>query len=448
MPVSKPQKTIYMASWRKRNRLRQRKINSGAAMYPVRLIIIGAGSRGSSFARFAFEHPELAQVVGVAEPRPFYRHKLASQHHIPAENTAEDWRELAARPRFADAVIVATPDRLHAEPAIAFANQGYAMLLEKPMATNPTDCRRIVDAVEKNGILFAVFHDFRYFSYTKRLKDIIDSGRIGDVISIQHLEPVGYWHYAHSYVRGNWRNEAGSSSMLLAKSCHDIDWLRHILGQRCVQVSSFGSLTHFKHSQKPAAAGAAARCLDCAYEPSCPYSAKRFYQARLRQGNWGWPLDVITADFSEEGVLAALQTGPYGRCVYECDNDVVDHQVVNLLYENGATASFTMTGCSEFADRKTTIFGTRGELRGDLAKLEVYDFLSGTTEVIDTVLEDAQAGGHWDGDVNVLKAFMYTVATGDTSRILSGARETLETHLTVFAAEESRREGRTVQVLV
>jgi len=353
-------------------------------------------------------------------------------------------------------ISVAPPDRYHAEPAVAFANQGYAMLLEKPMATNPADCRRIVEAVEQNHILFAVFHDFCYFNYAKVLKETIDSGLIEEVVSIKHLEPVGYWHYAHSYVRGNWRNEATSSSMLLAKSCHDIDWLRYILGQRCVQVSSFGSLTHFKKSQKPAAAGDALRCLDCAYEAQCPYSAKRFYQARLRKGEFGWPLDVIiTPDdftgapvFTEEGVLMALREGPYGRCVYECDNDVVDHQVVNLLYANGATASFTMTGCSEFGDRRTTVFGTRGELRGDLSKLVHFDFLSNETHIIDTTPPNSPSGGHWDGDVNVLKAFMYTVATGDTSRILSGAQETLETHLTVFAAEQSRREGKTMEVVV
>jgi predicted dehydrogenase len=415
-------------------------------MHPVNVIIIGAGSRGSSFAQFALDHPELAKIVGVAEPRPFYRQRVADQHGIPPANVAEDWRQLITQPRFADAVIIATTDRDHAEPAIAFADAGYAMLLEKPMATTPTDCRRIVEAVQRNGIIFAVFHDFRYFGYTRKLKEIVDSGAIGEVVAIQHLEPVGYWHYAHSYVRGNWRNEATSSFMLLAKSCHDIDWLRYILGQPCVQVSSFGSLTHFKKSQKPAAAGDALRCLDCAYESACPYSAKRFYQAQLRQGQHDWPLNVITPVFTEEAVLQALAEGPYGRCVYECDNDVVDHQVVNLLYANGATASFTMTGLSEFADRRTTIFGTRGELRGDLSKLVIYDFLSEETTTIDTIPPDAPAGGHWDGDVNTLKAFMTAVGTGDTRHILSGAEETLETHLTVFAAEQSRREGRMVAV--
>jgi predicted dehydrogenase len=415
-------------------------------MKPVSVIIVGAGSRGSGYSQFVLDYPGYAEVVGVAEPRPFYRNRIATRHDIPPENVAEDWRELVKRPRFADAVCICTVDRDHLEPALAFAEAGYAMLLEKPMATNAEDCRRIVEAVLRNKITFACFHDFRYFTYTQKLKQIIDSGRIGDVVAIQHSEPVGYWHYAHSYVRGNWRNEETSSPMLLAKSCHDIDWLRYLLGQPCVQVSSFGSLSHFKRSQKPSEAGEAKRCLECAYEPNCPFSAPRFYLGRLREGKTNWPLNVITPVFTEEAVIDALATGPYGRCVYECDNDVVDHQVVNLLYANGVTASFTMTGCSEPSERLTTVFGTRGQIKGDIGKLEVYDFLTNKIDLIDMTPEDGHVGGHWDGDVNTLKSFFTAVGTGDTSYILSGAQETLETHLTVFAAEESRREGRTVAV--
>jgi predicted dehydrogenase len=417
-------------------------------MKPVNLILIGAGSRGSSFARFAQQNPDQARVVGVAEPRSFYRQRVAEQNQLLPEHTSVDWQALAAQPKFADAVIIATPDRLHAEPAIAFAEMGYAILLEKPMATNEADCRRIVEAVQRNKKIFAVFHDFRYMNYTRRLKEIIGAGIIGDIVSIQHLEPVGFWHQAHSYVRGNWRNEAESTFMLMAKSCHDIDWLRYLIGKRCIQVSSFGSLTHFKPDQKPAGAGEAKRCLDCAYEPQCPYSARRFYLGRYQKGDYGWPLDVITSVFTEEAVLSSLRQGPYGRCVYECDNDVVDHQVVNLLYENGVTASFTMTAFAEVSDRKTQIFGTRGELRGDLARIVHYDFLTEQTEIIDTTLPDSPTGGHWDGDINVLRSFVKAVATGDTSPILSGAAETLETHLTVFAAEKSRLEGQTVKVIV
>lgn len=415
-------------------------------MQPVKLLIVGTGSRGTGYGRYAIEHPDLARVVGVAEPREFFRNRMSENHALAPENVVEDWRELAARPKFADAVIITVQDAMHREPAIAFAQKGYDILLEKPMAPDPESCQQIVDAALANNIIFAVCHVMRYTNYTQRLKQLVTSGLIGDIVSVQHLEPVGYWHYAHSFVRGNWRNEAESSFMLLAKSCHDIDWLRYIIGRRCVQVSSFGSLSHFRREAKPVEAGEAKRCLDCAYEPQCPYSAKRFYLNRLQEERYGWPLDVITTDFSEEGVVKVLREGPYGRCVYECDNDVVDHQVVNLLYDNGATASFSMIGTSEVRDRQTSIYGTRGELRGNGDTIVHYDFLSGKTEEIVVSGPETGMAGHGGGDYNVMRCFVEAVSKRDPGLILSGPEESLETHLTVFAAERSRREGQTVQV--
>ncbi|GHO60030.1 Gfo/Idh/MocA family protein [Ktedonobacter robiniae] len=414
-------------------------------MSPVTLLVIGAGNRGKVYARYALMHPGQVRVIGVAEPREFFRTRMAQEHDIAPENVVADWQELAARPRFADAVLITTPDAQHRDPAVAFANQGYDILLEKPMAPDLESCQQIVDAVLANKSIFAVCHVLRYTTYTQRLKALVTSGLIGDIVSIQHLEPVGYWHYAHSFVRGNWRNEAESSFMLLAKSCHDIDWLRYIVGSRCVQVASYGSLLLFRKENKPVAAGDAMRCLDCAYEPDCPYSAKRFYNKRLSEGQIGWPLDVITTDFSMAGVEAALRDGPYGRCVYECDNDVVDHQVVNLQYENGATASFTMIATSETRDRETIIFGTQGELRGNGKQFVHYDFLTEQTNTYE-IEHLAGESGHGGGDYGVMKNFVEAVTRRDPSLILSGPEESLETHLTVFAAEQSRRENRGVQL--
>ncbi|QBD80565.1 Gfo/Idh/MocA family oxidoreductase [Ktedonosporobacter rubrisoli] len=414
-------------------------------MKPVDLLIVGAGSRGNIYASYATEHPDLARVVGVAEPREFFRTQMAEKHGCAASNVVEDWRELIARPRLADAVVIATPDALHLEPALAFANKGYDILLEKPLAPDVESCRRIVEAAVANKVIFAVGHVLRYTPYTQQLKKVLESGIIGDIVSVQHLEPVGYWHYAHSFVRGNWRNEALSSSMLLQKSCHDLDWLRYIIGRPCMQVSSFGSLMHFRKEAKPAAAGTALRCLDCAYEPNCPYSARRLYMQRLQEKDLGWPLDVITTDFTEAGVIAALQNGPYGRCVYESDNDVVDHQVVNLQYDNGITASFTMIATSQIRDRETDIFGTLGELRGDGKKIVHYDYLSEKTEEIAVPRPDT-IGSHGGGDYGLMQQFVAAVAHRDPGRILSGPRESLETHLTVFAAEQARHEQRVVQI--
>lgn len=412
-------------------------------MKPITVLIIGAGSRGKVYASYALKHPTEAQVIGVADPREFFRTQLANAHQIATENVVTAWQDLAQRPKFADAVVIATPDVLHRDPAIAFAQKSYDILLEKPLAPDPDSCRSIVEAVIAAQSIFAVGHVMRYTNYTQRLKGLVSSGLIGDIVSIQHLEPVGYWHYAHSFVRGNWRNEATSSLMLLAKSCHDIDWLRYIIGEPCVQVASFGSLKHFKKERKPIEAGDAMRCLDCAYETSCPYSAKRFYQKCFHEENTGWPLDVITTDFTEAGVTEALRTGPYGRCVYECDNDVVDHQVVNLEYESGTTASFTMIATCEIRERETIIFGTQGELRGNGEKIVHYDFLTETTKTFE--IEQSESG-HSGGDYALMKSFITAVAQRDPSSILSGPAEALETHLTVFAAEQARREHRGVRV--
>jgi predicted dehydrogenase len=414
----------------------------------VRLIVIGAGSRGWRYADYALQRPDELTIVGVAEPRSVYRDRLAADHRIPAANVVDDWRALAGRPRFADGVIIATPDALHAEPAEAFAGLGYHLLLEKPMAPSAAECRRIVAAVRSAGVIFAVCHVLRYTRYSDALKALLAAGRIGEVMSVEHLEPVGYWHQAHSFVRGNWRSAAGSSPMLLAKSCHDLDWIRYMIGKPCVQVASFGSLSHFRRDRRPA--GAADRCLDCGVEPSCPYSAKKIYLGRVARGETGWPVDVLAAVPTAATIEAALRDGPYGQCVYACDNDVVDHQVVAMRFAGGATASFTMTGFSRQRDRETRVFGTHGEIRGDGSTIEVHDFLTDRTERIDP--SQASDGtiltGHGGGDLRLMEEFVAAVAAEDPGRILSGPEETLETHLVVFAAEEARREGRVVDVVL
>ena len=412
-------------------------------MKKAELIIIGAGSRGSRYAAYALEHPDEATIVGVAEPREPWRERLAGAHTIPREHEAVDWKVLSAKPNFADAVVIATQDAMHAEPAVAFARKGYHILLEKPMAPNEYDCRRIADEALCHDIILAVCHVMRYTPYTRKVKELVDSGIIGEVVSIQQLEPVGYWHQAHSFVRGNWRREDQSSPMLLAKCCHDLDWIRFVVGSDCTALQSFGTLKHFRPEQKPE--GASSRCLDCSHEPHCPYSAIKIYLGRVADGQTAWPVDVLTPEVSAESVTEALRNGPYGRCVYECDNDVVDNQVVNMLFEAGQTASLTMTAFAAGRQRETRIFGTRGELAGDGTTIRHFDFLTDTWKQIDTHTGDHSIlSGHGGGDLGLMKAFVHAVRNDDRSRILSGPRESLETHLMVFAAERSRRENRVV----
>lgn len=413
-------------------------------MKPVDIVIVGAGDRGRTYAAYALEHPERARIIGVAEPREYYRTRMADEHDIPDEHVFEGWQEAARCSRFADAAVIATPDALHAGPAIAFANSGYHILLEKPMAPDPDSCRKITKAALDNEVIFSVGHVLRYTKYTQKLKEIVDSGRIGDIVDIQRLEPLGYWHHAHSFVRGNWRREEESSFMLLAKSCHDLDWIRYIVGRECKSVSSFGSLMHFKRENKPETAGS--RCIDCRYEPNCPYSAKKIYFGCLKRGITGWPVSVVVPEPTEENLLAALREGPYGRCVYECDNDVVDHQVVNLEFEGGSTASFTMAPFTRGRHRETRIFGTRGEIYGDGNRIQIHDFLEDVTDVVDTSAGANVLEGHGGGDYWLMDSFISAVAEKDSTRILSGAVESLKSHMLAFAAEESRRSRRVVDL--
>lgn len=410
----------------------------------VDVIVVGAGSRGSIYAHFAVEFPERMRVVGVADPNPFSRERLREQHSIEEHNAFADWRSVAQRDRFVDAVLICTPDRLHKDPAVVFARKGYHILLEKPMAVTAEDCIEIVSVCSESQVMLAVCHVLRYLPAVQKIKELIDSGAIGDVIHIQHLEPVGFYHFAHSFVRGNWRSEAGSSFSLLAKSCHDIDLINYwVGGRRCLKVSSFGSLCHFTKDNQPQ--GAADRCLSCSVEASCPYSAKKIYLDRVTRGEVGWPVSVLCCSSLPdiESVTTALRSGPYGRCVYDCDNDVCTNQVVSMQFEGGLTASFSMVAFTEqMCQRKTTISGSKGELSCDSGtRVRVFDFLS--QRVTEHHVDPSPAwasglGGHGGGDFHLMDRFISAVARCDPALILSGPEETLQSHLLVFQAERAR----------
>jgi predicted dehydrogenase len=273
------------------------------------------------------------------------------------------------------------------------------------------------------------------------LKELLDSGRIGRLVNVQHLEPVGWWHQAHSFVRGNWRRSDTSAPMLLTKACHDLDWLVHLFGAVPTRVSSFGSLTHFKASERPPRA--ATRCVECPLNATCPYSAKRFYLAALADPDQHfWPLGAVTDDRTEAGVLEALRTGPYGRCVYACDNDVVDHQVVNLEFPDGGTCSFTMSAFTPMEHRRTRLLGTHGFLDGDGSTIRLVDFRTGDEELL--AVPEADGDGHGGGDQELTTSFLRAVATGDPTLLPTDAAASLATHRVVWAAEEARTTGTVV----
>jgi predicted dehydrogenase len=414
----------------------------------IRLAIAGAGSRGAdSYAPHASLSPYDVEFVAVAEPRAAWREKAIRQFKIPRENAFESWEELAAQPQLADGILVTMQDQMHAAPAQAFMRKGYHVMLEKPMATNEADCRAIVATRRETGRILAVCHVMRYSNYAQAMRRLLEKGLIGDITHIQHVEPIGYWHFAHSYVRGNWRREDQSSPALLAKCCHDLDILRYWMGLRCERVSSVGSLKHFTKACQPK--GAADRCLECPQpiESGCPYSAVKIY-LRDRRGNTDWPNNVLTMDTTPEGIVQALREGPYGRCVYACDNDVVDHQVVSMEFEGGATAALTMVATTVSQARETWVMGTKGQLRSnDMGTIRHLNFLNDREEIHDSKdFGSAELATGHAGDASIILNFIEAIAEAKPSVLLTDPEVSLESHLMAFAAERSRKNHKAEEI--
>lgn len=417
----------------------------------ITAILIGAGQRGmDAYGAYALQHPEKMRVVAVAEPDPARRAAMAEAHHIPPERCFADWRPLLALGKIADGCMVCTQDRDHVEPATAALQLGYHVLCEKPMHPEAAQCIRLAEAAKASGKTLTVCHVLRYSPFFTQIKEILDSGRIGQVASIQHIESVGFFHQAHSFVRGNWRRSDETSPMFLQKCCHDMDLMVWLTGKSCLRLSSFGSLSHFRPENAPA--GAARRCLDgCRARAGCPYDAEKIYitneKTGVRHGHTGWPCDVLTLHPTEESVRRAIETGPYGRCVYFCDNNVVDHQVVNLEMEDGLTVNFTMSAFTAGGGRYTNFMGTLGNLIADMAgnTVTVTPF-GGKAEVFDFNLEKERMSGHAGGD-SVLVGDFLDYLQGKTPPSITTLEASMESHFIALAAEASRcRAGEVVEM--
>jgi predicted dehydrogenase len=402
-------------------------------MKKITAALLGAGSRGAgAYGTYALGHPHEIQFVAVADPNVERRESFKKLHNVSDENSFETMDELLEKPKMADVMIICTQDKMHFEPAIKAMEKGYHVLLEKPMSPDPKECILLGEYAKKHNVILSICHVLRYTPFFGTIKKLLTEGRIGKLISIQHNENVGYYHQAHSYVRGNWRNLKESSPMILAKSCHDMDILLWLADSNCKRISSFGSLTHFKEENAPE--GAPKRCLDgCPAETTCPFYAPKQYLT----SNTGWPTSLISEDKSLEARTKALKEGPYGRCVYHCDNDVVDHQVVNMEFENEVTASFTMCAFTNEVSRTIKLMGTKGEIRASHEKHEimVIDFATGTKEVISL---KKPTSGHGGGDAGIMHSFVRLIQNQNEAESLTSADVSIQSHIMAFAAEESR----------
>jgi len=410
-------------------------------MAKVKVALIGAGLRGQNYVNYALGNPEEMQLVAIADPNTDRLGRLKELHGVADDMVFADWRDLLDRPKLADAVLICTQDKMHFEPTMKALDVGYHVMLEKPMSPDPQECAIMGAKAEESGLIFSICHVLRYTNFFGTIKRLLNEGAIGRLMSIQHNENVAHWHQAHSFVRGNWRNKAESSPMILAKSCHDLDILLWLAGADCERVSSFGSLSHFHAGNAPA--GAPKRCTDgCPAADDCLYYAPNVYL----DDKSGWMALAISDDHSREARLKALQEGPYGRCVYHCDNDVVDHQVVNMEFANEVTVAFTMSAFTQDCSRTIKLMGTKGEIRGAMEKNEIeLTRFGGEPELISLEAPGGHAG-HGGGDYGLMRDFLNLVRSGGQTESLTSAAKSVQSHLMAFAAEQSRLERRVIEM--
>lgn len=412
---------------------------------PVTAITIGAGNRGMVYGNFAAAFKDHIKIVGVAEPNQFRNDRYTKIHNIEANNRFNTWEEVFKRPKFADAVIISTPDNLHYAPCMKALEMGYDILLEKPISPSEKECRDILALAKKNNRIVAVCHVLRYAPYFVKMKELIAKGAIGEVISIQHFEPIEHTHMAHSYVRGNWHNSKATTPIILAKSCHDLDIIKWVINKPSKQISAMGDLKWFKAANAPQ--GSTARCTDgCKLERQCPYSAiKEYIDLNRRTSVFDVPEGVDRKAFITE----KLKTTNYGRCVYRMENDQPDHYITNIQFADSVTASFSMEAFTSYHDRRTRIMGSMGDLVGDMTELVHHDFITKKETKFIPKTDDVEGyknSGHGGGDWLLVKDFVQAVSQKNPALLTSTIDDSIESHVMGFMAEESRKKAKVMNI--
>lgn len=405
---------------------------------PVTAIVCGAGNRGNVYGDYAIAYPDKLDIVGVAEPITIRNERYTRKHAIPQENRFKTWEDVFSRPKFADAIIITTPDNLHYGPCMKALAMGYDVLLEKPISPSEKECRDILALAKKTERIVAVCHVLRYAPYFVKLRELIQSKAIGEIVSIQHLEPIEHTHMSHSYVRGNWHNSIQTTPIILAKSCHDLDILRWMIGKPSQSIHAFGDLKWF--TKKNAPAGSTERCTDgCAVEGKCPYSALEIY---YRKRHYNYVFDLPDDKTKQaEYVLEQLKTTNYGRCVYRMDNDQPDHYITNILFDDNVTASFSMEAFTSYAGRRTRVMGSHGDIVGDMNSFTITNFKSGKKEEWKETTD-----GHGGGDWRLAENWVQAVAQRKPELLTSTIDQSIESHIMGFMAEESRKTKRVMDI--
>ncbi|MBQ9929221.1 MAG: Gfo/Idh/MocA family oxidoreductase [Oscillospiraceae bacterium] len=411
-------------------------------MKPLTAIILGAGDRGTIYARIMSQMPEKFRVVAVADPHKAHRDRVKEICSVPEAACYHSWEAILRQPKMADVAVISTMDRDHYAPAMQAIGLGYHLLLEKPAAPTVQECADIVHAAGEKGVSVLVCHVLRYTPFYGRIKQLLDADTIGKIMSVIAVEAVGNVHQSHSFVRGNWHSESQSTPMLLQKSCHDMDILQWLIGKPCKKIQSFGALTYFRPENAPQ--GAPRRCADggCPVADTCPYNCVRLYYDD-KENDWfrGAATNGISAAAkpTDAEVMQALKTTDYGLCVFHANNDVVDHQIVNMEFADHITVSFSMNAFNA-GGRYIRIFGTKGELYANMSDSEitVYTFADRKRFTVPVNDENSESSGHGGGDAGIIRE-LYDYLNGNyTGYRAADIATSVKNHLLCFAAEQSR----------
>lgn len=418
-------------------------------MRKLKLILIGGGDRGNCYLKFLESNPECFELVGLAEPVKEKREYLKGKFGVSEDMCFENYKELLSIPKCAEIAMICTQDRMHYEPSMMAISKQYDLLLEKPIAPTPEECFEISEAAKKNNVKVLVCHVLRYTPFYKTLKNVIESGEIGEITNISHIEGVGNLHMSHSFVRGNWRKAAESTPMILQKCCHDTDLLQWLIGKKCKKIQSFGTCSYFCEANVPK--GAPERCTDgCPYSDNCFYYAPKLYRTDTAEVQHFRAVVAQKFEPSDDEVDKMLKVSPYGRCVFRCDNDVVDHQVVTMQFGEDVYANLTMSAFNK-GGRTTTIMGTKGELYANMEEqiIELYRFSTMDKLQLfnaEKIFDQSIAGGHGGGDNGIMEDLYNFIANDECSSSISDISVSCMSHLIAFAAEESRINGTIVDM--
>ena len=404
---------------------------------PVSIVAIGAGNRTNKYLEYVRRNPDKARLIGVVELNDLRRQKVADEFGLDASCCYTDYRDFFRSPLEADAVMICTPENMHFEPAMLAIEAGYHVLLEKPIAQTLEECMAIGEAARRKNVIVSVCHVLRYHPYFIKLKELACSGELGNIISINHCTSVGVDRATHSFVRGLWSREADTNPMLISKCCHDIDFLLWLTKTRCRKITSFGSLRWFRSKNAPE--GSAERCIDCKVEAQCPFSAVDLYRIRR---DWISNFDIPQGKTIDQVIEDELREGKYGRCIYHCDNDVVDHQIVSMEMDSEVTINFSMDLFTLKDHRKTHICLTEGEIDGNETLLRVRRFRGGAETVYDFSNLSHQPF-HAGADLDIVADFIDAIHS-EEKYLRTSIDLSVESHRICFEAERSRKEQRMV----